>query len=149
MVSPVKVHYAQAGQQFNYLSIIQQVVAEVMSHCGVVLEFVARAEDSHIAISNGALDGLGGTLGQAYVPRSGDDMAACGPMCGDITIDTAERWTVAYFRTVFMHELLHALGVPHNTDRRSIMYFQYIGPRGLHELDIQELVTRHPLRVFT
>lgn len=149
MVSPVLIHYVAAGEQFSYLPLIQQAVNEVMTACGISIEFTRDVNAAHIVIRNDALDGRGGTLGQAYLPVSGDDMAACGPMCGDITIDTAENWTTTYFKTVFLHELLHALGISHNTDRRSIMYFQYQGPRGLHAIDIAELVRRYPRRTFT
>lgn len=147
-VSPVLLHYTPAGEQFPYLPIITEVVREIEAVCGIDMQFTASAASAHIEISNGPLDGEGGTLGQAYVPVSGDAMEACGRMCGNIKIDTAEEWTRAFFKTVFMHELLHALGIPHNTDRRSIMYFQYLGPRGLHPIDIAELVRRYPLRVF-
>ena len=148
MVSPVLIHYASAGEQFSYLPLIREAVADVMAVCGITIEFTSNPNDAHIRVSNGQLDGRGGTLGQAYLPVSGDDMAACGPMCGDILIDTAENWTRAFFKTVFLHELLHALGLSHNTDRRSIMYFQYQGPRKLHAIDIAELLRRYPRRVF-
>lgn len=145
MVSPVKWYYDSADQQFDYLSIIRAEIARVQNVCGIVFEQVNSIEDAHIGISNEFLDGRGGTLGIAYQPVSGDDMAACGPMCGNIIIDTAERWTTSFFRTVFLHELLHAVGMPHNTDRRSIMYSRYQGPRTLHQIDIDQLIRRYPL----
>lgn len=146
MVSPVLIHYNAVGEQFPYLPLIKEAMAEVMAACGVVLVLTSDASKAHIEITNEVLDGLGGTLGQAYVPVSGDDMAACGRMCGNILIDIAERWTRSYFRTVFLHELLHALGIPHNPDRRSLMYPSYLGPKGLHELDKTELLRRYPRR---
>jgi hypothetical protein len=148
MVSPVLIHYNPQGQQFDYESIIRQVASEVMRECDIKFVFTDSERDAHIVISNGIIDGANGTLGQAYVPVSGDDMAACGPMCGDILIDEDEDWNIPFFKTVFTHELLHAIGVPHSTDRRSIMYFQYQGPRDLHPLDIAELLRRYPRREF-
>lgn len=145
MVSPVKWYYNANKQQFNYLPFILQAINTLQSVCGIRFERVMSAdEEHHIGISNEFLDGEGGTLGIAYVPVSGDDMAACGPMCGNIKIDTAENWTNGFFRTVFLHELLHAVGLPHSRDRRSIMYHLYLGIRGLHQIDIDELLRRYP-----
>jgi len=149
MVSPVLVHYVPQGEQFSYLPLIQEALSEVMAVCGVVLSMTDDITEAHIVISNGEIDGRNGTLGQAYVPVSGDDMAACGRMCGDILIDESENWSRSYFKTVFLHELLHALGIPHNTDRRSIMYSKYQGPRNLHRIDIASLLKRYPRRNFT
>jgi len=149
MVSPVLVHYNQAGEQFPYLPVIKEAVSEVMAACGVILEFTNNEREAHIVISNGEIDGRNGTFGQAYVPVSGDDMAACGRMCGDILIDESEAWSKPFFKTVFLHELLHALGIPHNTDRRSIMYSRYLGPRSLHAMDKAQLLRRYPRRQLT
>ena len=143
-ISPVKYYYDNTGEQFNYLSIIFEIFSEIMAVCGINVQRVLSREEANIVIDNGFIDGEGGTLGVTYVPASGEDMAACGPMCGNIRIDIEGNFTRPYLKTVMTHEILHALGIAHNADRRSIMYFQYLGPRGLHQIDIDDLLRRYP-----
>jgi hypothetical protein len=128
--------------------IIRGVVRDIESVCGIQFEQNSEA-NANIVIRNGKIDGPGSTLGQAYQPASGDRMSACGQMCGDILIDEDEFWSEEMFRTIFMHEMLHAVGLRHNNDPRSIMFPRYLGPRSLHELDIKELLKRYPLETIT
>lgn len=100
--------------------------------------------DANIVITNEYIDGRTGTLGLAYQPASGDRMAACGPMCGNIIIDKDEIWTPEYLRTVMLHEMLHAIGLPHSTEPASIMYARYTGPKHLTTDTISELQRRYP-----
>lgn len=130
----------------NTVDLIRQNWAEIEAVCGIKFEENAEA-DAQIVIRNAPLDGRHGTLGQAYQPSRGDRMSACGRMCGDITIDSDEVWFEEYLKTVLMHEQLHAIGLRHSTNRASIMYPAYTGPRGLHRSDIEELTKRYPLEV--
>ena len=100
----------------------------------------------NICITNGSLDGKGGTLGVAYQPASGQRMSACGEMCGNIIIDKDEVWTPEYLQTVLLHEMIHAVGISHAPIRGSVMYPSYLGVN--LELDpwtIEQLQQRHPL----
>jgi len=146
---PVSWSYSPFRQDIpNTARLIRENWAQIEAVCG--FKAVETAEvTANIAINNAPLDGRGGTLGQAYQPASGERMAACGRMCGDITIDSDEIWTEEYLKTVLLHEQLHAIGLAHSNDRRSIMYPRYQGPRGLHDVDIAELLRRYPLRPVT
>jgi len=128
--------------------LIRENWAEIEAVCGFRAQETGEST-ANIVITNQPLDGRGGTLGQAYQPASGDRMSACGPMCGNIMIDTAEIWTEDFFQTVMLHEQLHAIGLPHSRDRRSIMYPSYQGPRKLHDVDVAELLRRYPLNPVT
>lgn len=116
---------------------------EIQAVCSIQVQETAQA-DCNICITNESLDGRGGTLGVAYQPATGDRMAACGEMCGNIIIDKDEIWTQDYLKTVLLHEMLHAIGLPHSSNRDSIMYARYLGPRGLDPETIEELKKRYP-----
>lgn len=144
---PVTWSYDSRNQVIPTAHLIRQCVAEIEAVCGIKFR-EGNGSNCNICITNEAIDGQGGTVGITYVPASGDRMSACGPMCGNIVIDHAERFTSAYLKTVMMHELLHAVGIPHNiTDRSSIMFPQYLGPRGLGDWDIAELLRRYPMNM--
>lgn len=142
--SPVTWAYSAFRQDLpQTASLIRANWKEIEAVCGIKMRETAQA-NCNICITNEPLDGRGGTLGVAYQPASGDRMAGCGPMCGNIIIDTDEIWTRDYLKTVLLHEQLHAIGLPHSNDRDSIMYARYLGPRGLDEGTIKELKRRYP-----
>lgn len=140
---PVTWSYSAFRQVIPAAHLIRQNWEEIRAVCGLTVKETAEA-DCNICITNAPLDGRGGTLGIAYMPASGTRMSSCGRQCGNIIIDNAEFFTEGYLKTVLMHEMLHALGIPHLDDRSSIMYPQYLGVRGLGDLDILELQKRYP-----
>lgn len=140
---PVTWAYNSTNQRIPTAHLIRENWAIIEAVCGLTTLETGEA-NCNICITNGPIDGRGGTLGLAYVPVSGDRMASCGPMCGNILIDSAEFFTEGYLQTVLLHEMLHALGIPHINDRSSIMFPSYQGVRGLGELDILELQKRYP-----
>ena len=142
--TPVTWSYNSFRQSIPAVHLIRQCIAEIEQVCSIRFKETGEAE-CNICITNEPLDGRGGTLGITYVPVSGDRMSACGPMCGNIVIDTGEFFTEGYLKTVLMHELLHAIGRPHSNDRMSIMYPSYLGVRGLGESDIRALRESYPL----
>lgn len=122
---------------------IREIFREIEAVCSLKTQETADAH-CNICITNGRLDGRGGTLGVAYQPARGERMSACGPMCGNIIIDKDEIWTPEYLKTVLMHEILHAVGLPHSNSRDSIMFPRYQGPQGLDPETIAELQRRYP-----
>lgn len=89
-------------------------------------------------------DGKGNQLGHAFPPGTT-------PRSGDIHFDLSENWSISLdcpldkidLFNLALHEIGHALGLPHSEDKNSIMYPSYLWPqRYLHESDkkaIQDL----------
>lgn len=143
---PVTWSYSAYEQDIpNTADLIRENWKTIQAVCSLTVEETNDAT-CNICINNDQLDGRGGTLGIAYIPASGDRMAACGRTCGNIVIDKDEIWTVGFLQTVLLHEMLHAVGIPHAPSRSSIMYPRYLGVR--LELDtwtVQQLQSRYPL----
>ncbi len=141
--------YDNTGQPtnlgFNPDELIDKAAVMWMSICGVKLKKASRARDAKIVITFADIDGIGKTLGMAYQPASGEDMDACGGPCGDITIDAEERWNTHFFLAVFLHELGHAIGIPHapSADRSNIMEAFYSGLIVFGTWDITQAIKRY------
>ena len=115
-----------------------------MKVCGIKLT-KASLSQADIVITWADLDGRGRTLGQAYQPASGEDMSACGGPCGDIMIDWSEPWVELFFYAVFLHELGHAIGIPHapTEDGSNVLEAIYTGKVELGPWDIEQAVLRY------
>lgn len=124
---------------------LRAIFNELETLCGIRFQEVANyATDIHIGYRR--LDGRGGTLGVTFVPGTGDRLAACGPMCGDILFDLAEAWVPgAYYDTVARHEIAHAVGLKHSLSRADLLYAKLIALRGYQPGDIAQLLRRYPL----
>ena len=81
------------------------------------------------------IDGRGRTLAWSQLPYEGitrtDDL--------EQRYDQAESWNRAFFRRVAIHEIGHALGLGHNPNPQSIMYFAENGVNELHSTDIANI----------
>lgn len=91
------------------------------------------------------LDGVGGTLAQAYSPADLNPSR----IAGDIQFDSSESWELGNNHgnafdlvLVAVHEIGHALGVEHNSIRDSVMY-AYTSPsqsfEGLTNTDVSAI----------
>lgn len=107
-------------------------------------------EIANIAIAAGPYDGEGSTLGiTSYYVGNDDDLDVFNSRqtAVNILIDTAENWTADYFRTVFRHEVFHAVGLDHADIQNDLMYAYYLGVRLGHpgawtgrEMDLRYLL---------
>lgn len=123
---------------------IRKAAKAWMDVCGIELTEVPITQ-AQIVITWADLDGRGKTLGQAYMPASGEDMSACGGPCGDIMIDWSEPWVELFFYAVFLHELGHAIGIPHapTSDGSNVLEAYYTGRTDLGPWDIEQAVLRY------
>jgi len=82
-------------------------------------------------------DGRGRVTAYSIIPVSG----GANPLDGDIYFDNDENWVAgptarpfpkeAHLQTIAVHEIGHALGLPHSGDPASTMYPIYTNVRGL------------------
>lgn len=123
----------------------KQAFENVSSVCGLTFEQVSVGQPVDILIRTGRgrraqLDGLGGTLGYAYMPTSSNFFGTL-----TITLDLDERWSFDFYVAVLTHEGLHTLGVSHTAIANQLMNAFYNSrisvPQGGY--DIPELVARY------
>lgn len=129
------------GFAMDYLrTVIQRIEAVCAAR---FLEVDSALPNIDIAVTWKALPN--NVLGSTFVPGTGDRMAACGPLCGDIQMSTIVDWSnIGRYITVLEHEMYHALGVPHSPHRDSIMWPSYQGVRRASIHDIRSLLDRYP-----
>jgi predicted Zn-dependent protease len=73
-------------------------------------------------------------LAHTFLPAPNPD-----PTAGDLHINSAIAWNIGQdtdLYSVLLHELGHALGMPHNSDNRSVMYPYYRIYSGLASIDV-------------
>lgn len=117
----------------NAPAIIQREMMHLQLEYGI--EFVATKPDEvpDLVIEAENVDGRFGTLGFAAYFEGPDDNLDVG---GDefvsvrLVCDSSELWDEGFFRTVFAHELLHAVGLDHSPPGLDdIMGARYAGAR--------------------
>lgn len=103
---------------------------EFVANLGQRLEFKPLDKGvPDIIIEAAPYDGPGRTLGVTmfYLTEDLDLHVGGGEPSVRLLMDTGERWTIDYFRTVFRHEALHAVGLEHSDDYSDLMYELYTG----------------------
>lgn len=117
----------------------------------VALE-VTKHTDANIRMSMGQLDGGGNKLGIAYFPSSSDYPAfeqyqrIEPPFAGDIIIDEKDMHDITILSTVLLHEIGHAIGLPHSKSKKDVMYRKYTGEKVLSNNDIKAVRASYPLK---
>lgn len=109
--------------------------------------YVLGKGDCHIQFD--AIDGVGKTLGFVWQPAGNVEfMESAGDLSGDMTIDTAERWSDRNFmHNTGEHEAGHVIGLQHSSNPRDVMYgFATSGGRKVQSAnDIREKQKRYPI----
>ncbi len=97
---------------------------EIAASCGLTVAMAPTKEEAQHIISfddKDPLGTLGGVLAYAWLPFS-KNYDETGTKAGNIVIDSAEKWgDHVNLRAVFLHEMLHAVGMPHFPNEHSIM----------------------------
>ncbi|GJE30482.1 matrixin family metalloprotease [Methylobacterium oxalidis] len=109
-----------------FASVIQSAFATWASVANISFQQVASTATANIDLTQGAIDGLGNTLGYASYNFSGQRMSAA-----TVTFDSAEGWRASGskvvsnqgtdFYLVALHEIGHALGLDHYNGKPEVM----------------------------
>ena len=129
------VNYSQIREAYT------RITGEISAASGIIFKELPDAiGDIHVSFKS--IDGKGKILAQAYYPNNNP---ACG-LCGDIRIDSAERWTFDDFYSAAFHEFLHAIGIPHapTSGGKNLMEPYFTGLQVLGPWDLTELRSRYP-----
>jgi len=133
---PIKYEMNAAALISAYPGAPSIIVAEMMRlHSEYGVEFIAAKPDDipDLTITAEDIDGRNGTLGfAAYFEGPDDNLDVGGEEFVSVRLvcDSSELWDEGYFRTVFAHELLHAVGLDHAPPRfDDIMLPRYSGAR--------------------
>lgn len=110
----------------SFQSEIQAAFAAWSAVANITFTYVADAALAQIDLGWAAIDGVANILGQANYWYSGANF-----LHADITFDSAEPWTAsanglvafgsAYFATLALHEIGHAIGLDHYSGSVAIM----------------------------
>lgn len=135
----------QADVQAQRDQILSEVFAHIGRHCGLNVRLVSgqanvmqRGSTSRF---DPQLDGGGGTLAYAYLPRQDQ------PTSDSLNqiVDLDERWSRKMLWLVVAHETCHNLGLSHNEDSSVALMDPHLNMDldGLQPWDIAELVKRY------
>lgn len=106
----------------------------------LIFPLAGEPRTAKLVISFRTIDGVNGVLGQAWFPPP-----CGGRKAGHIEIDQDEAWMHQDLLGVTMHEVGHALGLPHNGNEESIMYPAFNGITHLSDLDRANLRELYPM----
>lgn len=135
----------QPALQAERDTILREIFAHISSRCGLTITLVTgNANIQQIGSSSRAdrqLDGAGGTLAYAYIPRAEQPVSSS---LGQV-VDLDERWSRKMLWLTVAHETLHNAGVYHNEDAQVALMDPHLNMDldGLQEWDIDQLVQRY------
>ena len=105
--------------EYGVRPLLEEILQDIENNCSA--RFVeVLSHDCDISFNFSEIDQQGGILGRVFLPNSGLDVGVCN--CGDVFLDSNERWNETMLYLVLAHELFHSLGVFHlDTNETSIM----------------------------
>lgn len=123
---------------------LDSVFAHIAEHCGIDPVRVQQVRDARIAPGTEKIDGPSGVLAWSELP--------CGNKVQCLqAYDGSEKWSIAnqdgkiWLWMVVLHEVLHALGLPHAPSGTVAVIAPTYNPRltGLQPYDVQQLQRRY------
>lgn len=121
---------------------IEELFGQWAAVCGVQFKKLRRGRgDIHFQFSD--LDG--DALGAAYQSET-SRMEDGGMLAGDIFIDYTRQWEKWILNLTILHEIGHAIGMPHSPEVADVMYFRpgAAGKRRLSANDIKLVLNKYP-----
>lgn len=120
------------------LRVYQQACDSWNAVCGLRLTYTMDFDVANIYSRSGKIDGAGGTLAWSYLPCGATRTSRMEQL-----YDDREKWSVALLLNTVMHEIGHAIGLPHGP-KNSVMYaYANAGVITLQTWDKDEAVARY------
>ena len=141
---PVNV-YADSSFDATYISQLQQAISAWNStRVGTVLRYVGTIRNPYMVNGIGVTKApisTAGTVGNTVLTYTGSTInKAVVTLNSNLSFNNGATTSGTYYlKSVFMHELGHALGLDDNSDSSSIMYRYYTGRTALSSGDINDL----------
>lgn len=114
---------------------VQKLVRQAAHHWSLFsnVKLLEVNDSQNVKIRIGARNLSGVKAGMGYFPGNTS-------LSGDIHMDNSHRnWTASLFYKVILHEMGHSLGLVHNEDSDSVMYYKIQDFKELQKLDIAHL----------